>query len=367
MKSMGFLIVITLFATPLFSFAQTTNEVSQNQSYQNLINTLMERRKQDSLNVSEIQKSAVGAYLDIKVSPPNPGPNVPVQITIESYITDLYKANISWSLNGIVMSRGMGRTSFTFQNGPSGQTTHISLSIVTNTGEVVNKDFYFTPVGVTIMWEADTYTPPFYRGKALMVPEAGVRIIAVPDMADAGNPLGAGNLVYNWKKDGYSVATASGFRKNTYSFTGPKPLTNTKITLDVSALDDSAQSEMYIYLPQTRPFILFYEKDPLLGVKYDKPFDTETTLNKKEISVSAEPYFFSNERGEVPVLKYNWSVNGKDVQNYGRSITLRNDKGLEGASLISLSMRGITKTFQSTKKDLKVNFNESSASSRPIF
>ncbi len=367
MHSLRFFVLGALFTLPIFATAQTAPEVPANQAYQDLINKLLEERSQAALQQSEIQKSAVGGYLDVKINPSNPGPNVPVQITIESYLADLYKANISWSLNGTVLSRGIGRTSFSFQNGPSGQTTYVSLSFTTNTGVAVNKDFYFTPVGVTIMWEADTYTPPFYRGKALMVPEARIRIVAVPDIADAGNPLGAGNLVYGWKKDGYPVAASSGFKKNTYSFTGPKPLTNTKITLAVSAIDDSAQSEMQIYLPQVHPFILFYEKDPLIGVQYDKPFNAETTLNKKEVTISAEPYFFSNERGDAPGLRYTWSVNGGGVRNYGRTITLRNDTEKEGKSLLSLSMRGITKTFQSATKDLQINFNESSKSSRPTF
>lgn len=363
MNSLRFFVVSVLFTLPLFSFAQTPT----NQSYQDLIDKMLEDRSQAALQRSEIQNSTVGSYLDVKINPPTPGPNVPVRIAIESYLTDLYKANISWSLNGRVLLRGLGKTTFDFQNGPSGETTYVSLSIITNTGEVVNKNFSFTPVGVTIMWEADTYTPPFYKGKAMMVPQAGIRIIAVPDLANTANPLGAGSFVYDWKKDGYSIASASGYGKNTYSFIGPKPLTNTKITLAVSALDDSARSEMQIYLPQVRPFILFYEKDPLLGVKYNKPLNEETTLDKREFSLSAEPYFFSNERGEAPTLKYSWSINGKDVSNYGRTITLRNDAGVKGSSVVSLSMRSIAQTFQTAKKDLKVNFNEGRAFSRSFF
>lgn len=363
MQSLRFFVLSAIFTLPIFVFAQTT----PSQSYQDTINKLLEEQQQQYSRVSEIQKGALGGYLDVKVNPPIPGPNVPVQITIESYLTDLYKANISWSLNGTVLLRGLGKNTFSFQNGPSGETTYVSLSIITNTGETVYKSFSFTPVGVTIMWEADTYTPPFYKGKAMMTPQANVRIIAVPEKTTIGDPLGAGNLVYGWKKGDYIDNVASGYGKNVYSFAGPPPLTIEKITLNVSSVDDSAQSEMQIYLPQVRPFILFYEKDPLLGVRYDKPFDTETTLNKKELSVSAEPYFFSNERGEAPTLRYSWSVNGKTVQNYGRTITLRNDNGVKGASLVSLSMRGITQTFQTAKKELKVNLKESSTSSRSIF
>lgn len=354
-----------LFFAPSFVFAQTPPAT---QSYQDLMDQLLNDRTQAAAKQTELQKSTVGAYLDVKVFPATPGPDESVQITIDSYLTDLYKARITWSLNGTVLLRGLGKTTFTFQNGPSGQTTYVSLSFTTNTGEIVTKDFSFTPVGVTIMWEADTYTPPFYKGKALLSPEATVRVIATPDITTKGSPFGAGNLVYSWKKDDYPAST--GYSKNVYSFISSKPLNNTKITLDVSSVDDSSQSEMQIYLPLVHPFILFYEKDPLLGVQYNKPFDTETTLNKKEFSISAEPYFFSNEStesGSSPTIRYTWSVNGKDIQNSGRTITLRNDTGVDGSSLISLSMRGIIKTFQSASKDLQVNFKSVNSSSLPLF
>lgn len=361
MNSLRFLVVGVLFTLPLFAFAQTSAVGS---TYQDTIDKLLEEQKQLLSKQSEIQKSVLGSYLDVKINPQLPGPDVPVRITIESYLTDLYKANISWSVDGSVIERGTGRTTFIFKNGHSEKLTTISVHIITNTGEIVDRDFYFTPIGVTTMWEADTYTPPFYKGKAMMVPQAVVKIVAIPNTNDT---LSAGKLVYTWKKDDYVDTASSGYGKNAFSFVGPKPLTNTKITLDVSSLDDSAESIMQVYLPQARPFIQFYEKDPLLGVLYNKPLSTEFTLNKKEFSISAEPYFFSNERSDSPEIKYNWSVNGRVVQNYGRNITLKNDAGAKGTSAVSLAMRGITKTFQSANKDLRVNFTEGTSSARPIF
>lgn len=361
MNSLRFLVVGVLFTLPFFAFAQTATTGT---TYQDTIDKLLDEQKKLLSKQSEVQKNVLSGYLDVKIYPQLPGPDVPVRITIESYLTDLYKANISWSVNGEIVERGTGRTSFSFKNGPSEKTTTVSIHIITNAGEVVDRDFYFTPIGVTTMWEADTYTPPFYKGKALMVPQAVVKIVAIPNTNDT---LSAGKLVYTWKKDDYVDTASSGYGRNAFSFVGPKPLTSTKITLDVSSLDDSAESIMQIYLPQARPLILFYEKDPLLGVLYNKPLGAEFSLNKKEFSVSAEPYFFSNESGDAPTIKYNWSVNGRVVQNYGRNITLRNDAGAKGTSAVSLAMRGITKTFQSANKDIKINFTEGSSSARPIF
>ena len=349
--------------SPSFVFAQ----IPTDQAYEDNMNKLLKEQVESLSKLSEVQKGTIASLLDVSIYPPMPGPNTEVQIAIDSYIVDLLKANISWSLDGKLLSRGIGRTAFNFKTGPSGKSTHVSLYFVANTGEAVTKEFYFTPVGVTIMWEADTYTPPFYKGKAMMVPQARVRIIAIPDITNTASPLGAGKLVYNWEKDEYPDVEASGYGKNTYSFTGPEPLTNNKVTLTVSSLDDTMQSSMNVFLPQAKPFILFYEKDPLLGVLYNKPLDTETALTKKEVSLSAEPYYFSNERGDTPIFNYTWSVNGQKIQNYGRTITLRNDAEQEGRSLVSLSMNGISKIWQTAKRDLQVNFATGTASERPNF
>lgn len=380
-----------ILCTPLFVFAQvpqmTPEQIAANQTatnsaeaqeaetkklqqqitkYESDLQKLIEEKTKQILTPAEIEKKAIGDYLDIKVNPKSPGPNEPVRITIESYLSDLQKATMEWSLNGKVVSRGIARTVFNFQNGPSGKPTVVSVTITTNMGKVITKEFSFSPVGVTILWEADTYTPPFYKGKALMVPQARVRVAAVPDTASTGT-LGAGNLVYTWEKDGTVYTSASGYGKNVFSFVGPIPLTQTNVRVTVSSMDDTMNSEMRVYVPLSRPLILFYEKHPLLGILYNKPLSTEFSLDKKEFSISAEPYFFSNEDSETPTIKYGWAVNGSSVQNYGREITLRNDAGIKGDSAVSLAMRGINRTFQNASRDLKVHFADEGGSEGSTF
>lgn len=336
------------------------------QKLQAEIDKFIEEKTQQILAPSEIQKKAISDYLDIKVSPQTPGPNESVKITIESYLADLYKATMTWSLDGKIVEKGLGKMVFNFQNGPSGKTTRVSVTVTTNTGYTLTKEFSFTPVGITILWEADTYTPPFYKGKALMIPQAKVRVAAVPDTVSAGT-LGAGNFVYTWKKNDTVWADASGYGKNVFSFVGPIPLSKIDVRVAVSSLDDSTKSELRVNVPLSRPFILFYEKHPLLGVLYNRPLDAEYTLSKKEFSISAEPYFFSNEDPRTPTLKYNWEINGKTVQKHSRTITIRNDTGAKGDSSVLLAMRGITKTFQKASQKLKVHTEGVETTDRPTF
>lgn len=349
---------IALFLSPLFAFAQTTTAADQptNDTLEQQINQLIQDRKNAIPTASDIRKNAVTGYLDIKTNPQNPGPGETVHITITSYLTDLSKATITWSINGKISDKGAGKTSFSFQNGVSGEVTRLTISIVSNEGDRVTKELSFHPVGITVLWEADTYTPPFYRGKALITPQARVRAIAVPSNTNTRNALDAGNLVYVWKKDGTTVSDASGYGKNSFSFLGPKPYGEARLQVAASSLDDTVKSEMQINLPLVQPFILFYEDHPLLGVWQNIALNTNLNLTKKEFSVSAAPYFFSNEAVDSTSLFYGWSLNGKSITNSGHTITLRNETGGKGDSALTLAMRGIKQTFQSASRSLTIHF-----------
>ncbi|MDO8604114.1 MAG: hypothetical protein Q7K40_01775 [bacterium] len=336
------------FCSPSFAFAQ---EVATQAPGAGLIELLKKTLGENSL----------GEYVQLEASPSVPSPRETVKVSVESSLVDLDKASISWSNNGRTVLSGTGKTTFSFQTGSSGETTRISVSIVTNKGETITKEISFRPLGITLLWEADTYAPPFYRGKALISPQAKVTVVAVPDNG------GGQNFSYVWQRDSVNVPEVSGYGKLSYSTEGPRPYKKTSIGVRASSLDDSLKSETEVNLPLSTPFILFYEKNPLLGVSYNKPLGNTFDLSQKEVSLSAEPYFFSNERGEAPGLTYDWSVNGRVVQNYGRTITLRNEAGGVGLSDVSLAMRGINKTFQSATRNLRVNFGEVADTSRPNF
>lgn len=356
----------SLFTTQ--TSASSTEEIIA--QYQQQLDALTKKR--DELfapNPVEISAKSLLKYLSVKVSPENPAPLETIRVTIESYISDLDKATITWSINGKIVDSGTGKRTFSFQNGPSGKITRLSVTIVTNNGERIIKELSWNPVALTILWQADTYTPPFYRGKALLTPQANIHVVALPDNSSGANALSGGKFAYVWQKDGSTVAGASGYGKNLFSFVGPKPYDKISVKVLASSVDDAIKSEKRIDLPVTQPFILFYESTPLLGVWYNHPMNSDFTLTKKEFSLSAEPYFFSNDDSDAPILKYDWSLNGAPVQNYGHTITLRNDTGQEGNSVVSLTMSGIKKTFQGAARSLSVKFtnNEESSSNRPSF
>ncbi|MCK9344720.1 MAG: hypothetical protein M0P64_01185 [Candidatus Pacebacteria bacterium] len=362
--------LVSIFCVPLFVFAQTSTTTAEqpnaSDAFQQKINELIQRQLDAAPTAEEILIKAVADNLEVKTVPSKPSPNESVKVSIQSYLIDLNKASIVWTLNGKVALSGVGEKVFTFTTGNSGETTTLLVSMTANTGEVITKEFSWTPVGVTLFWEADTYTPPFYKGKPLLSYEAKVTVIATPDNTDSKNALSAGNLVYTWKKKGMTDASVSGYGKNSFSFTGPRPFSTTNASVLVSSVDDAINSEAKVNLSLSTPFILFYENHPLLGTLYNKPFGKGMSLSSKELSISAAPYFFSKEPATTQTMQYNWTTNGRPVQNEGKNITLRNEKGEVGSAEVSLSVRGLRQTFQTASQNLRIDFTEDT-SNKPLF
>lgn len=319
----------------------------------------LQKQAGDLLSPTSIRRNSISEYLKVQFSPQSPKPGETVSVTAESFLSDLNKATIAWSVNGKTIERGIGKKSFSFQVGASGETTKLAVWIITNQGEEVYKEYGFNPIGLSLLWEADTYTPPFYKGKPLASYQSRVRAIAVSDTANIAGAFNASTLSYVWKKDGYALSDASGYGRNSYTFTAPRPYEQVKIGVSASPLSGSANSEFLFKLPIASPFILFYEKHPLLGIRYEHPLDEEFTLAGKDVTIAAEPFFFSQERSETPIFSYTWLMNGKTINNFGRSITLRNETGGKGESSISLGMYGTKKTFQSASQSLRIKFGES--------
>ena len=141
---------------------------------------------------------ASGEDATLSITPEIPGALEDVRITASSYSFDIDSAKIIWTLNGKIAIQGTGEKVFNFKNGPAGKKTVVSFLATNNNGVRVQKDFSFIPQDVDIVWEAETYTPPFYRGKAMPSSEAIINISAIPHFFTGGKRVSSANLVYDW-------------------------------------------------------------------------------------------------------------------------------------------------------------------------
>lgn len=299
--------------------------------------------------------------LQIRTVPARPAPNQLVTIIIESFSTDLDRAGISWFLNNNLAKEASGQKSFSFKTGGPGSISNILIVVKTFGGEMIQETLNIRPASVDVLWEAESYTPPFYKGKSLYPFQGTVKVVALPNIiTSGGGTLNAKNLVYNWKVDGHPAAEASGYGKNFIFFTGDTPLKPATVTVEVSSTDQTYMAEGSTVLTPVQPGIVFYEDHPLLGVIREKALFGDITLRNEEVKIVAIPYFVSVKEREGSGLSYNWRMNNQKITGSvdKSALAFRQEKAVTGSAAISLEIANSAKIFQTITANLKLVFGK---------
>ncbi len=296
------------------------------------------------------QASSVSESLSVEVVPTVPGPNQPVTINVESYSFDISRSILVWTANGRLALQGTGERSFTFETGSVGTESRIGLQITSPTGIIIERTFLFPISGLDVIVEADTYTPPFYRGRTLPTAGAVVRFVAIPQSPVA-------NLMFRWEDDFEFMQAASGLGRNVMS-TRPNEFSTGRIYgVEVSSSNGSVKARRQINISYEEPEVVFYEESPLRGVLYHKALTQQIELRSKEITVIAEPYYFSTLRRESPTLTYEWTLNGELTGvTPSPSLTLRQDTEGEGSAGITLSIQSLDRLLQAASAFFTLTF-----------
>lgn len=225
---------------------------------------------------------------------------------------------------------------------------------------------YTISTKVNIDWEVlNSYTPPFYEGKALAGEQADIKAIADVEIFTPVGVLDKNKLFYAWTYNDYYV--------HNYSKTGGKVI---YFTLD--GLVNENIIGLKVYENNTRENLLA-EKIfrirpkktlPILYRKNTSPIITySNALNKKyehyavsrgeSFEILAEPYFFSAKSPKDVNLSYIWSLNGipgntnsSNVYDYKAPNAAYSDFG------IGLTVNNSSKLLQKTETILNFIFKK---------
>ncbi|MBI4118002.1 MAG: hypothetical protein HY455_00450 [Parcubacteria group bacterium] len=303
----------------------------------------------------------IAPVLQVAVSPTTPGPGQEVTLSLSSSAADLNRSTISWTQSGRVVSSGRGVKTFRFSAGPLGSATTITALVRTIDGKQLRGETVIRPAEVDFLWEADTYTPPFYRGKALASPGSTVRVTAVPHFVlGNGTRLASSELVFTWSKDRTVLGNLSGYGRDVVELTMPSGFRPVDVMVEVSSLQNSFSVKKEMRLVPHDSRVLLYERHPLLGVLYNKALPGVIDLETEETTLRAEPLYFSLNDVRLGKISFVWSLNGRMVPGGERSgeITLRQEGSQQSASVaqISLVVENAARALQATTAEFLVNF-----------
>ena len=302
-----------------------------------------------------------GARIFLSVNPEHPGPNERAHISIESALADLSQSDVVWYVNNKVLVKGVGVKNADILVGPLGSKTDVSVTAQTPDGEIISGNTTISPAEVDLLWESDSYVPPFYRGRALASPGTSMRMHAIARFKPAGSvQVPESGVVYTWKLNGSVVQSASGRGKSTARLPSPSLFSTSVIEVTASA-GEGAGSER-VQISSTEPELLLYEDHPLFGIMYNQALGNTTPISDTEATFSAIPYFAEADSPDDARLLYSWSVNGNEIPSdeMKRSELTVNASRSNGLAQIALSIKHAANLAMSSSGSWGVIFDANS-------
>ena len=216
-----------------------------------------------------------------------PSPGETVKLTVDQLGFDTDTAYIEWFINGKNVLSGTGRFEYSFTVGDIGQGYNAKAIVTLPDGSKNEKEKIIKVALLSLYWWADTYVPPWYKGKAMPVPNSKVTFFAIPKISKTGNPP----LIYNWKiNDSLAASQNSGLGKSTFEYSSALGLSD-NISVVIKNVLGSINKEVPIRFNMTEPALAIYELKPLEGVDYSRKLSSLELTGGSIVDFAAEPFF----------------------------------------------------------------------------
>lgn len=178
------------------------------------------------------------------------------------------------------------------------------LSAFSARGENQNLDF-------TLSWSTDTYTPPYYLGKALPTTNSFITVTANPVSKTSINPE---LLIYNWLLNGHWLRQSSGQGKMSLTFLADGPI-NQSYEINVRILDQKGNfiSQKTIFIKLVSPEIILYPKEKTLLTSFNQSVEKLNLTSQQEVNLIALPYFFNIDK--ITDLNFVWQLDTQRLSN----------------------------------------------------
>jgi len=305
------------------------------------------------MSTSAAVNTTLQTPIEIQMIPEVPAPNANVLLQTQN-VAGKDTALYTWTVNGRVVEQGAGRDRITITAGAIGVRTTVSVSVSMSGGAVETRTRTILPGELDLVWEGNTYTPPFYLGKPLATGDSTVTIAAFPNLVVSGARVGASSLVYQWFVNNSQTPYRSG--RGLSSITLSPPLFNSPFSVRAvaSTQDGTVAVQQSVVIAPQEPEILFYEKHPLLGTLFNVSLVNPFQLLEDEVTFRIFPLFVVDPTKTL----YSWEVAGDAVtaDNSGRELTLRKTGAGSGNFLIDTSLETPNSLYERASARARIIF-----------
>lgn len=350
MQKLASFTIVALIVLGLSGFGLISHAQYNSINLDDLLNDLGAGTQSYSGIIDEINSTGASP-ISLNAYPLNPKPGETVRATVKSYSMDLDRSTITWRLGSKVLATGIGEKSVSFQAGTTGSSQTLTVSVSSTSGQAT-QSVTFSPAEVDLIWEAKSYTPPFYKGKALMPYQSNVVITAMP-----ASSIDPNKLIYTWKEDGKTLGSMSGYGKKKIEVQTGVIMKPINVSVVVSSQDGTYSATGKLSINMVSPEPVFYVNSQLLGIQFHYGIDRNILMKNNEMKLKVIPYYFSNPyKHTSPVLGYKWSINGIGTGREGdQNLTVRHPD-TAGSSQVSVKIENSASILQYSTPSIIINY-----------
>ncbi len=302
------LLVLGIF--PFVSFAQKNGSVIVND----------QENEADLIQEVEDALSAPLVELDVSFTG-----RIGQKATVKAFTSNINEAEVEffWYLDDIFDQKqsGKAKTEYSFQ---ARRENHVvRLAIMKDQKIIAENSILVSSYNVSLVWQADTYVPPDYKGKALPTRESKVTVSAIPEILKYSPQ----DLIYTWYIDGDPVARKIP-GEDSFSFVITKNTNLIVVTVEVFNPSRSIVVRQSTSIPVVRPSVVtYYQKSE----DYSEIATDQIYISPgDDINITAKPFNFQIQK--ISDLEYKWSffdqnITGEKANPNKLKLLIKKDSG----------------------------------------
>ncbi len=278
--------------------------------------------------------------LALVASPTSPSPGEAFVVEVSAPAMDKNASYFSWAVDRKSRSdlSGLGKSSISLVAGELGSDTRIDVGVLRAGGGIAGTaTLTIRTADLTLYWYAETYTPRWYKGRALAVQNSVVNVVAIPNIIIRGRAARPENLIYRWSLDDEDNVLIGAGKDIFRIRTSDLPKSSHYIKVAVEDVNKIVRKEGIVNIVPVLPRTIIYSSSPLGGIESRHAPMFLATGKRGILDWVAESFFFPVSSRKN--LSYRWTVGGGAVGGTPENpYFLTIDTGAKPATLLPITV-----------------------------
>ncbi|MBI2122220.1 MAG: hypothetical protein HYT98_03790 [Candidatus Sungbacteria bacterium] len=249
-------------------------------------------------------------FTSLSATPSSPNPQEKFTVKAQIPSADANSVNFSWTVSGRARSDLSGRGKHTIElvAGEAGSALRIDVRATPPGKDTETASLAVYVSDLALVWQADTYVPRWYKGKALPSSNSEIIVTALPKISLAGSAIRPENLIYQWSIDNTERAL-SGVGVNVFRFkTGAFSSRLHWIRVAVEDTQKRIRKTGELLIAPQNPRAVIYAFSPLGGIEPRSTVSNFSVMKDALVDLLAEPFFFAGKSRNN--FSFSWDVGG---------------------------------------------------------